>query len=93
MKFHIDTGSNISTTCTDCGKHIKKNIYSFSIMDEEIFHWWVFFHCLARHKKVIWKFKTFFKKLFALTILFVLTIIMAPIKLICLPFWAIYEFL
>jgi len=92
MKFHIDTGSNISHTCTLCGKRMKKNIYPFSYMDEEIFHWWVFFHYLFKHGIGDWKVKTIIKHIFILILTISITAITAPIKLICLPFWLLYEY-
>lgn len=89
----IDTGSSMSGHCVLCSKQFRKNIYPWSWMDEELYRWHAMLHYLIRHGKKIWKFRTLLLRFCLLVITFLLTIIEIPIKLVCLPFWAIYNFL
>lgn len=92
MNFHIATSGNLSGHCSICQKRISKKVYSWSVMDEELFYWKCFLHRLFRHKKSIWSIGKFLRNLAALLIAFLFMVINLPLRLICLPFWALYEY-
>lgn len=92
MKLHMRIEGNYSGHCAICKKQISKNIYPWSVMDEELFYWKCFLHGLIRHRHCIWKGTKIMRHIAALLLSFLFTAILMPLKLACLPFWALYEY-
>lgn len=83
--------STITHTCSKCGKTIRKREYSWVIFDEPIFQLMCAAHYFFKHHEHSFKRLGLIKTIFKLIILFVLNIPLIAIKMVCLPFYLIYE--